>query len=149
MRGWFCNLHVQYYWALSQCCHSWVQVPQNLGPHLTHSFETEFPFCRLLRLAGLGWRYSNLSPHRETNSSRVRVTLWLKVGQSVCLGVEPHLGLITKYLLDGPVLQPLSVLLTTSRHGSRRNISATIIPLLWVRCLAMAPVMQQFCKIAA
>jgi hypothetical protein len=30
---------------------------------------------------------------------RVRVTLRLTVGQSVSLGVEPHLGLMTRYLL--------------------------------------------------
>jgi hypothetical protein len=30
---------------------------------------------------------------------RVRVTLRLTVSQSVCLGVEPHLGLMTRYLI--------------------------------------------------
>jgi hypothetical protein len=29
---------------------------------------------------------------------RVRVTLRLTIGQLVCLGVEPHLGLMTRYL---------------------------------------------------
>jgi hypothetical protein len=33
--------------------HCWVQVLQNLRPNLTVSFETGFPFCRLLRLVGL------------------------------------------------------------------------------------------------
>jgi hypothetical protein len=36
---------------------------QNLRPNFTVSFETEFPFCRLLRLAELRWRYSNPPPH--------------------------------------------------------------------------------------
>jgi hypothetical protein len=40
-----------------QRCHCRVQVPQNLGPDLSVSFETGFPFCRLLRLAGRRWRY--------------------------------------------------------------------------------------------
>jgi hypothetical protein len=30
---------------------------------------------------------------------KVKVTLQLTVGQSVSLGVEPHLGLMTRYLL--------------------------------------------------
>jgi hypothetical protein len=45
-------------------------------------------FCRLLRLAGQRWRYSDPPPE----SVRVRVT----VSQSVCLGVEPNLGLLTR-----------------------------------------------------
>jgi hypothetical protein len=32
-------------------------------------------------------------------SSKVKVTLRLTVSQSVSLGVEPHLGLMTRYLL--------------------------------------------------
>jgi hypothetical protein len=32
-------------------------------------------------------------------SVKVKVTLWLIVSQSVSLGVEPHLGLLTRYLL--------------------------------------------------
>jgi hypothetical protein len=71
-----------------QSSHSWVEVPQNSRPYLTVSFDTlptwwarslylyppgtgwpsytpgiGFPFCRLLRLAGLRWRYSNPPPH--------------------------------------------------------------------------------------
>jgi hypothetical protein len=37
-------------------------------------------------------RYTNNSPL----SVRVRVTLQLTVSQSVCLGVEPNLGLLTR-----------------------------------------------------
>jgi hypothetical protein len=47
-----------------QCCHSRVQVPQNLCPYLIVLFETGFPFRRLLRLAGLRWKYSNPLPQR-------------------------------------------------------------------------------------
>jgi hypothetical protein len=35
-----------------------VQVPQDSRPCLTASLETKSPFCRLLCLAGLRWRYS-------------------------------------------------------------------------------------------
>jgi hypothetical protein len=34
-----------------------------------------------------------------TNWVKVEVTLRLTLGQSVSLGVEPHLGLMTRYLL--------------------------------------------------
>jgi hypothetical protein len=34
------------------------------------------------------------------NTARVRVTLRLTVSQSVCLGVEPRLGLMTRYLFE-------------------------------------------------
>jgi hypothetical protein len=41
-----------------------------IRPYLTVSFETiGFPFCRLLRLAGLRWRYSNPPPHGDNNNS--------------------------------------------------------------------------------
>jgi hypothetical protein len=43
--------------------HSQVQVPQNLKPYLTVSSETGFPFCHLLWLTGLQWKYSNPPPH--------------------------------------------------------------------------------------
>jgi hypothetical protein len=36
--------------------------PRNKVAHYTPG--TGFPFCRLLRLAGLRWRYSNAPPHR-------------------------------------------------------------------------------------
>jgi hypothetical protein len=54
------------------CCHSSVQGPQNSWTHLAVSFETTgFPFCCLLWLAGLRWRYSNLPPHGDQ-----RVMIW-------------------------------------------------------------------------
>jgi hypothetical protein len=34
--------------------------------------------------------------YRQSQSQRVRVTLQLTVSQSVCLGVEPNLGLLTR-----------------------------------------------------
>jgi hypothetical protein len=35
----------------------------------------------------------------NVNKVKVKVTLWLTVSQSVSLGVKPHLGLMTRYLL--------------------------------------------------
>jgi hypothetical protein len=36
----------------------------------------------------------------ESSYVKVKVTLRLTVSQSVCLGVEPHLGPMTRYLLQ-------------------------------------------------
>jgi hypothetical protein len=56
----------------------------------------DFPFRRL-RLAGLRRRYSIPPPHENLDRFKVKVTLWLTVSQSVYLGVEPRLGLMTRY----------------------------------------------------
>jgi hypothetical protein len=48
-----------------QCCHFRVQVPQNLRSYLTVSFETGFPFCRLLQLTGLRCKYSKPASTRD------------------------------------------------------------------------------------
>jgi hypothetical protein len=37
------------------------------------------------------------SPYSQTHQVKVKVTLQLTVSQSVCLGVEPLLGLMTRY----------------------------------------------------
>jgi hypothetical protein len=55
-----------------QRCHSRVHVPQNLRPYLTVSFETGFPFCRLLRLGVLRWRHSNPSITQVINVTSAR-----------------------------------------------------------------------------
>jgi hypothetical protein len=64
---------------------------------------TGFPFRRLLRLAGPRWKYSYAPPHIFEVDFKVKVivkvTLRLKVSQSISLGVEPHLGLMARYLL--------------------------------------------------
>jgi hypothetical protein len=82
------NFTVQLLLGLARAVTLGVEVPQNSRPHFTVSFETPQPggpgpsiyipreqdgpviptgtgfhFCRLLRLAGLRWRYSNPSPH--------------------------------------------------------------------------------------
>jgi hypothetical protein len=67
---------------------------------------TGFLFGRLLRLAGLRCRYSNPPPRgvlyiptSAPSKDKVKVTLRLTVSKSVSLGVEPHLGFLTRYLL--------------------------------------------------
>jgi hypothetical protein len=91
-RGRVCNLLYNCFWALPE--QSLLgEVSQSLQPYFTVSFETPptwrarfpylyppgtgwpsytqgigFPFCRLLRLAGLRWRYSNPPPHGSTYS---------------------------------------------------------------------------------
>jgi hypothetical protein len=57
--------------------------------HILLSQFWDFPFCRLLRLAGSRWRYSTPPPP-------LRVWVWgrLTVCQSVCLGIEPRPGLM-------------------------------------------------------
>jgi hypothetical protein len=42
------------------------QVPVFISPRKRVAPGTGFPFHRLLRLAGLRWRYSNLPPHGPT-----------------------------------------------------------------------------------
>jgi hypothetical protein len=48
-----------------QHCHSWVHIPRNLGPYISVSFGTGFPFCHLLRLAGLQYKHSNMPSQGE------------------------------------------------------------------------------------
>jgi hypothetical protein len=55
--------------------------------HILLSQIWDFPFRRLLRLAGSRWRYSTPPPHRY---AKVKVTLRLAVYlQSICLGTNP------------------------------------------------------------
>jgi hypothetical protein len=39
---------------------------------------TGYPFCRLLRLAGLRWRYSNPPPHESEQTTLAKATLLLR-----------------------------------------------------------------------
>jgi hypothetical protein len=93
-----------------QSSHSWVEVPQNSRPYFTVSFETHqpegpgpciyipqeqggpvippgtgFPFCRLLRLAGQRWRYSNPPPNGVDMWIKVKVMLRQMVSQYVLM----------------------------------------------------------------
>jgi hypothetical protein len=69
-----------------------IYIPQEQnGPVIPPG--TGFPFRRLLRLAGLRWRYSNPPPHGMISELKVKVTLRLTVSQSVSRGAT------TRYLL--------------------------------------------------
>jgi hypothetical protein len=104
-----------------QRSHSQVRAPRDSWPHFNISHSrlsqsggpgtlvitqeqrgpgTGFPFRRLLEFSALQWRYSNHPQHGPLSIQvKVKVTLRLTVSQSVSLGVEPHLGLMTRYLL--------------------------------------------------
>jgi hypothetical protein len=65
-----------------------IYIPQEQGGPVIPP-GTGFHFRRLLRLAGLRWRYSN-PPPREDQPHKVRVTLRLAVyRRSVHLGAKP------------------------------------------------------------
>jgi hypothetical protein len=95
MRGWVCRLQL----LLALASIDFLGF-ESFGTrdHILLSPIRDFPFCRLLRLAGLRWRYSTPIPRREGNLL-VKVILRLTFSQSLSLGVEPHLGLMTRYLL--------------------------------------------------
>jgi hypothetical protein len=80
-RGWVCRLQLQLYPS--------VQGGPDIPP------GTEFPFRRLLLLAGLRSRYSNPPPHGRNQFLKVKVTLRLTVSQSVSQSVL----VMTRYLL--------------------------------------------------
>jgi hypothetical protein len=106
-RGWVC--HLQLLLALASAVILGSESRGTRDDTLLSQIR-DLPFRRFLRLAGLRWRYSTPPPHwiltycqspSMTNSKlkKVKVTLRLTVSQSVILGVEPHLGLMTRYLL--------------------------------------------------
>jgi hypothetical protein len=119
-----CNLLLNCFWALPEQSH-FSRSPTELRPNLTVSSETpptwraRFPY---LYSPGTGWPsytpghwvpfLSPLTTRRDYSGSiltrlhtgvfrsvRVRVTLQLTVSQSVCLGVEPNLGLLTRDII--------------------------------------------------
>jgi hypothetical protein len=137
-KGWVCNLIVQLLLGLtrsvtlgpkSRRTHdhtllSHLRLPQPGGPGPRNNIPEEqggpvippgtgFPLRRLLRLAGLRWRYLNSSPH-GLKSSPV---------QSVCLGVEPNLGLTTYYfLLEGCCLKVAVFILCGALSDERTGL---------------------------
>jgi hypothetical protein len=68
-------------------CHLWADVLENVGSSTSHNL---IGFHGLLQ----GLLYLTLIVR-----VRVRVTLQLTVSRSVCLGVEPNLGLLTRYII--------------------------------------------------
>jgi hypothetical protein len=61
-REWVC--HLQLLLVPRQRIHSRVRVSWDSWPYITVS-DSRLPFCLLLRLAGLRWRYSTPPPHRS------------------------------------------------------------------------------------
>jgi hypothetical protein len=103
-------------------CQSRVQVPQNSWPHLNVSFGTTgFPFCRLLRLAGVRCRYSKPPPQGDGHTSTKSKSKWKShydrqsVGQSVMvsgahLGPATNFSFSSNFLLDTYCLLLYSVI---------------------------------------
>jgi hypothetical protein len=90
---------------------TWRAMPTYLYPQEQGGpvipLGTGFPFCRLLRLAGLRWRYSNppphgllysnsSGPHREHNLLLYAVAELISVGASV---IVPNYCHVTLYCL--------------------------------------------------
>jgi hypothetical protein len=89
------------------------------GVHVTILSQIrDFPFRGLLRLVGSRWMYSIPPPLRFS------VTLRLTVSQSVCLGVEPRLGLMTQDLL---VFDSCCLVTWRTPSLTRRQVSMSLI----------------------
>jgi hypothetical protein len=91
-------------------CLVWDSQPGRSGPRIYIPQEqsgpvvppgTGFPFCRLLRFAGLRWRYSNPPPHGKKDRSRLLCPL-------ICKGPDMDWSLIVfphfHCLLDGKTI---------------------------------------------
>jgi hypothetical protein len=89
--------------------------------HILLSQIWDFPFRRLLRLAGSRWRYSTPPPHglRTQKSKSKSHCDWRSVSQSASLSVKPNLGLMTRLLIRLLCFWALSMvmfLFKTHRH---------------------------------
>jgi hypothetical protein len=79
------------------------QVPVFISPRnrVAGGGGTGFPFCLLLRLAGVQWRYSNPCPH--TTLTQLKKLKWTydrqSVGQSVLM-LGSHLKPVTRFLFS-------------------------------------------------
>jgi hypothetical protein len=75
-----------------------VQVPWDSWPYFTLS-DLRLPFSSPPTTRRVTVEVFEPASTRVCNWSKVKVTLRLTVSQSVSLDVEPHLGLMTRYLL--------------------------------------------------
>jgi hypothetical protein len=94
-RDWICLLSVLLVLASTVFLGS-----ESLGTwdHILLFLIWDFPFRRLLRLAGSRWRYLILPPHGDHSYIKSKSHCdWRSVSQSVSLGVEPHLGPMARY----------------------------------------------------
>jgi hypothetical protein len=83
----------------SQRSHSRVRVPWDSRPYFTVSdSRLSFSSPPTTRSATVEV-FDPASTRDITHKVKVKVTLRLTVSQSVSLGVEPHLGIMTTYLL--------------------------------------------------
>jgi hypothetical protein len=97
MRGRFCRLQLLLVLASAVILGS---ESRGTLDHILLSQIWDSNFLRILRLARLRWRYSTPPPHGIMRILvEVEVTLQLTISQSASFGVEPHLGLMTRYLL--------------------------------------------------
>jgi hypothetical protein len=82
-----------------QCSLSRVRVPWNSWPYFTVS-DLRFTFLSTPTTRGVTVKvFDPASTQVWLGQVKVKVTLRLMISQSVSLGVEPHLGLMTRYLL--------------------------------------------------
>jgi hypothetical protein len=98
LRGWVCHLKLLLVLASSFILGSGSRGTRD---HILLSQIRDFHFYRLIRLAGLRWRYSTPPPHGNlSNQSQNQSQSHTATdGQSVSPSVKPRLGLMTRYLL--------------------------------------------------
>jgi hypothetical protein len=87
-----------------QHSHSWVRVPLDSWLYFTVSDIRDFPFRRLLRLAGLRWRYSTPPPYGVMSRSSLHGSLYsyslaVSVEDVCCMSVVTE----TRLILNWPV----------------------------------------------
>jgi hypothetical protein len=121
---------LSFVYAAGPCQHnlSRVQVPSYSRPYFSVS-DLRLPFSSPPMTRRVTVEVFDPPPHRLTASVKVKVkvTLRLTVNQSVSLGVEPHLGLTTRYLAI-----TIWQLRSCSLHGTTvlRSCSGTAMLLL-------------------